>query len=246
MHNNINKYERFHSKTKAQSRIISENNFTYRHIIYFINKYLKKNANVLDIGCGAGTVCFYIAGKGNKVLGFDISPKAIRACQESSLIMGLNKLAKFKVINFPEQTVKEKFDLIIFSEVIEHLQNDNLALKKIYNLLNKAGTLIITTPSLHAPLYRIGYATGFDERVGHRRRYIIEGLSKQCGKSGFTIVETQGIEGVIRNFLFLNPVAGRFVRFIKFFMSDVVTFVDNLTIPIFGESNIIVVARKSS
>lgn len=238
------KYDRFHYGTKAQRKIIPRNNFTYRHTIQYVEKYLTKNARVADIGCGAGTICFYIANKGNRVLGADVSPKAIKACSESSKIMGLDELTKFKVVDFPNKAIDGKFDLIIFSEVIEHLQEDNLALNRIYNILNNKGILIITTPSEHAPLHRIGYAKGFDKKVGHLRRYTIQGLSKQCLEAGFKIIETQKIEGILRNFLFLNPYAGKFVRFIKFFISDIVTFVDNLTIPILGESNIIIVARK--
>ena len=160
--------------------------------------------------------------------------------------MGLNEIIKFKLVDFPEQKVSEKFDLIIFSEVIEHLREDNLALKKIYNMLNNKGLVIITTPSKNAPLHRLGYAKRFDKRVGHIRRYTIQDLSKQCEYVGFKIVETYKIEGILRNFLFLSPTAGKLVRFIKFFISDVVTFIDNLTIPIFGESNIIVVVRKNN
>lgn len=240
-------YNVFHQGIKQQSKIISRNNFTYRHIIQTVEKYLKsKNAKVLDIGCGAGTVDFYLASKGNRVLGFDISPKAIKACNESARIMGLDKLARFKVVNFPNQSIDDKFDLVIFSEVIEHLKDDTLALVKINKMLNKNGILILTTPSKHAPLYRLGYAKGFDKRVGHLRRYAIQDLSKKCEANGFKIIETHRIEGILRNFLFLNPYAGKFVRLIKFFLSDLVTFIDNLTIPIFGESNIILVARKAN
>jgi SAM-dependent methyltransferase len=239
------KYEQFHERTRIQLKTISRNNFKYRNIIQFIEKYLKnKKAKVLDIGCGVGPICFYIASKGTSFFGFDISSKAIEACRESSRALGVDKVAKFRVVDFPKENINEKFDLIIFSEVIEHLQDDNLALKRIFNMLNKNGIVIITTPSKHAPLHRLGYAKNFDKRVGHLRRYTIEDLSKQCGDIGFKIIETKKIEGLLRNFLFLNPYAGKFVRFIKFFISDMVTFVDNLTIPIFGESNIIIIARK--
>jgi 2-polyprenyl-3-methyl-5-hydroxy-6-metoxy-1,4-benzoquinol methylase len=237
-------YEEFHKTTAAQFKTISKNNFTYRLILDVAEKYLTKDKRVLDIGCGAGTICFYIANKGNNTLAFDISKKAIKACQESSRIMGLDKLARFKVVDFPNETVKEKFDLIIFSEVIEHLSDDNLALIRIYSMLNNNGILIITTPSKHAPLHRLGYAMGFDKRVGHLRRYTIDDLSVQCKNVGFKIIKTQKIEGILRNFLFLNPIAGKFVRFVKYFISDIVTFVDTLTIPIFGESNIIIVAQR--
>lgn len=241
----INKYETFHKNTSQQSKIISKNNFTYRHILHFINKYSIDKKNIIDIGCGAGTLCFQVASKGIQVLGIDISSKAIKMCQQSSGILGLDKFAKFKVVDFPEESVKGKFDLVIFTEVIEHLHDDKLALQKIFNMLNKGGIVIITTPSLNAPLYRLGYANSFDERVGHLRRYTIDSLSKDCENSGFKIIETKKNEGILRNFLFLNPYAGKLVRFIKFFMSDIVTQIDNCLIPIFGESNIIVIAKKS-
>ncbi len=240
----IRNYNRFHKQTRKQSKIISKNNFTYRHIVNFIDKYSDGAEKVLDIGCGAGTLCFYIASKGIEVLGVDISTKAINACRESVRNMNLEKISKFKVVNFPEESVSGKFDLVIFTEVIEHLRDDKLALKKIFNLLNRGGIAIITTPSLNAPLYRLRYANAFDKRVGHLRRYTVDSLSKKCESNGFEVVETKKIEGVLRNFLFLNSYAGKLVRFIKFFISDIVTLIDNILIPIFGESNIVVVLKK--
>lgn len=212
--------------------------------MHFVNKYVVDRKNIIDIGCGAGTLCFYIANKGINVLGIDISSSAINVCQKSSRSLNLDKLAKFKVVNFPEESVGEKFDLVILTEVIEHINNDSLALEKIFNMLNKGGVAIITTPSLNAPLYKLGYANNFDKKVGHLRRYTIESLSKKCEDSGLRVIETEKVEGILRNFLFLNPFAGKFVRFIKYFMSDVVTFIDNILILFFGESNIVVVVKK--
>lgn len=237
-------YEDFHEKTSIQEKIISKNNFTYRHILAFIDKYAVGKKNIIDIGCGVGTLCFYVANKEIEVLGVDISSRAIKACKESSRILGLNKFAKFEIVNFPEESVSGKFDLVIFTEVIEHLRDDKLALEKIFNMLNKGGIVIITTPSLNAPLYKLGYANSFDEKVGHLRRYTIESLTKKCETCGFKVIETEKVEGILRNFLFLNPYVGKFVRFIKFFISDMVTFIDNSLIPIFGESNIVVVVKK--
>lgn len=237
-------YEDFHEKTSVQEKIIKKNNFTYRHILRFIDKYSVDKKNIIDIGCGAGTLCFYVASKGIQVLGVDISSRAIEACRKSSSRLGLDKLAKFEIVNFPQESMSGKFDLVIFTEVIEHLRDDKLALEKIFNMLNKGGIAIITTPSLNAPLYRLGYANSFDEKVGHLRRYTVESLTKKCETCELEVIETEKVEGILRNFLFLNPYAGKFVRFIKFFISDMATFIDNSLIPIFGESNIIVIVKK--
>lgn len=239
-------YEDFHEKTSVQKKIISKNNFTYRHILRFIDKYAVGKKSIIDIGCGAGTLCFYVASKGIQVLGVDISSRAIEACKKSSRRLDLDKLAKFEIVNFPEESVNGKFDLVIFTEVIEHLRDDKLALEKIFNMLNKGGIAIISTPSLNAPLYRLGYANSFDQKVGHLRRYTIGSLVKKCEENGFKVIEIEKVEGILRNFLFLSPYAGKFVRFIKFFISDMVTFIDNSLIPIFGESNIVVVVVKKT
>jgi hypothetical protein len=93
-------------------------------------------------------------------------------------------------------------------------------------------------------MYRLGLAKEFDKRVGHLRRYTLEDLVLLCQNAGFTVVETRKTEGILRNFLFLNPIAGKFIRFIKFFLVDVVTYIDNITVLLFGESDLVIVLEK--
>lgn len=237
------KHEIFHENTSLQKKIINEKNFTYRIILGILNTLLIRHGKVLDIGCGAGTISLYIASKGYPVLGIDISQNAIIACKKSAKAIGLKNI-RFQRITFPQSVPNEKFDYIICSEVLEHLKDDNLALKKIYLLLKNGGLAFISTPSKNAPLYRLGYAKNFDEKVGHIRRYTVENLIEQCKSLGFTIVATKKTEGVLRNFLFLNPIAGKLIRFIKFFQSDIITFFDEISLRLFGESQIIVIIQK--
>lgn len=239
------KYEKFHELTSKQLKIIGRRNFTYKIILNIIEKYLRSTSlKVLDIGCGAGTISFYIANRGNRVVGIDIAKKAIHACNQSAKILSLNNLVKFRNIMFPEKVPSEKFDLVICSEVIEHIRNDDLAIRKIYTVLNYGGLLILSTPSKNAPLYKLGLVKDFDKRVGHLRRYSVRELSNLCKKNGFKILETKKTEGILRNFLFLNPIAGKFIRFIKFFLVDIVSFLDNVSLRLFGESQLFVVAQK--
>ncbi len=236
-------YEQFHRTTSIQKKIINSNSFTYRIILNVINKYLKPNDNILDIGCGAGTLVLFFASKGNKAKGIDISKSAIETCRESADILDLNN-ATFEVCRFPDETPKGKFDFTICSEVLEHLEKDNLALSKIYSLLNKNGRVFISTPSLNALLYKLGLATEFDKRVGHLRRYYLSELVIMSEKAGFRVIESGKTEGVLRNFLFLNPVAGEVVRFMKSFIADGFTLLDNLSLKLFGESQIYVILEK--
>ncbi len=244
--NMVNKklYEKYHSNSGKQYRIISKKNFTYINILPILNSCLsKKVKSILDIGCGSGTISLYLASKGYLVKGIDISRTAINTCNESANNM-LLKNVKFEIVEFPKKIPNGKYDLIFFSEVLEHLPNDNLALKKINKLLNTNGTLFLSTPSKNAPLYRLGVASKFDRDVGHLRRYDVEELTEKLVRCGFTIKNIYKKESVMRNFLFLNPHAGKLIRFIKFFLVDIITAIDNILTYIFGESQIIIIAQK--
>lgn len=178
-------------------------------------------------------------------MGMDISDKAVLDAKKSVKAIGIRNVI-FKSMSFPEKLPTGKFDFIIFTEVIEHIEDDKLAIKRIYQLLNPKGRVLISTPSLSAPLHRMGYAKEFDKRVGHLRRYSEGQLINILENNNFRILKTKRIEGIIRNFLFLNSIAGKFVRVINHYslFSTLFTKIDNLTMPLFGNSNIIIIAEK--
>jgi len=237
-------YDSFHKNIRLQHHIITKKDFTYRNILKILKKHLSGNLEILDIGCGVGSVSFLLAYLNNKVTGIDISSKAIESCKANSLLLGLSQNINFLKIDFPKESVNGRFDLIICSEVLEHIEDEGTAIRKIHSMLKNKGLVFISVPSLNAPLYRWKLSQKFDEEVGHLRRYTSEDITRKLKTSGFDILEIDLEEGVLRNFLFLNPIAKKLIRFIKGPISDLVTFVDILTIPLLGESNIIIIAQK--
>ena len=99
--------------------------------------------NILDIGCGGGLISEPMARLGAKVTGIDASEKNVKVAylhsKESNLkINYLNKS--------PEQLdSKEKFDIILNLEVVEHVENLDLYLQSCYNLLDKNGLMFTAT-----------------------------------------------------------------------------------------------------
>lgn len=238
-------HENFHSATGIQRRLVKSSNFTYIYIIEILKKYIRPNTKVLDIGCGAGTIDFFIASLGVKVLGVDLSKKAVQSCIESSKVLNLNMATRFKVMDFPKEKPSEKFDYVLLFEVLEHLEDDLECLKRIQSLLKKGGILVLSTPSNEAPLHRLGLLKEFDRRVGHLRRYSVQELLSLLNTVGLDIIEIKPTEGILRNFLFTNNTAGNFIRVInKLNLSYSITTIDNFLLKIFGASDIFIIAQK--
>lgn len=237
-------YEAYHKNRKLQKEIICDSNFTYIELIKILKPYLENCHDILDIGCGVGTMDFYLASKGKKITGIEISSNAISIAKKNAKLLNVSKNIDFIAAEFPNKILNKKYDLVIFSEVIEHLENDNKALRDIWRVLKLNGILVITTPSKNAPLYRMGLLDKFDKSVGHLRRYAKKELINLVIKNKYEIIDFGCHEGILRNFLFTNPSAGKMLRFIKWKISDLVTFVDQITVHLFGESNLWVVARK--
>lgn len=238
-------YDKYHAERKLQRRIINSKNFVYQYIIKLIEKYLMPHSKVLDVGCGVGTVSFYLASQGYLVTGIDISRKAIDLARvNSKLLLGKNRPI-FKVFDFLKIGLsKNFFDAVIITEVLEHLEDDERAVKIISGSLKKNGVVIASSPSLNAPLFKLGLVGKFDQRVGHLRRYSPKSFKKIFSDNGFKIIKIELKEGLIRNFLFTNSIGEKFIRFIRGPLTPLVTYLDDLTLNLFGESQIYLVARK--
>lgn len=238
-------YEGYHGKRKMQKRIINRDNFTYKNILVAIEEY-GRGSRYLDIGCGVGTIAFYLAFRGKRVWGIDISKGAIAFARKNADYFGFKKNVTFLVKDFPDKFLKGKYDTIICSEVLEHLADDKRALLLISRALNKSSVLILTVPSINAPLYRAGFLGGFDKKVGHLRRYSLDNLTVLLKALGLKIVYSKKTEGVFRNSLFAFPLGSMFAKLANkiFIVSALFSIIDDFTLSLFGESQIIIVAVK--
>ena len=73
------------------------------------------------------------------------------------------------------------FDLICAFDVIEHVDDDERALAELSRVASPGAALITSVP-LHPAQW-----TGFDDFVGHRRRYEPEDLRANLARHGFTV-----------------------------------------------------------
>ena len=101
------------------------------------------NIKILDIGCGGGLLCEPLSRLGAKVVGIDASEKNIKIAKTHARQNNLK-------INYycasPEDfNHKEKFDVILNMEIVEHVQDINLFLKESSKFLKKNGIMFIAT-----------------------------------------------------------------------------------------------------
>ena len=111
-------------------------------VCYSIKLFLR-DLQILDIGCGGGLISEPMARLGGKVTGIDASERNIKI---ASLHSKESKLKIDYINSSPEQLKeKEKFDIILNLEVVEHVDNLDLYLESCKNLLKKNGLMFTAT-----------------------------------------------------------------------------------------------------
>src|SRR3989338_3113018 len=105
---------------------------------------LSGRKKILDVGCYIGLISRFIAEKypRSEVVGIDVVKEFIEAAN----VLSKSPNTSFIHGNILTAKIKEKFDVIIFLETIEHVDNPIGMIRHFHKLLNKGGTLIISTP----------------------------------------------------------------------------------------------------
>lgn len=126
-----------------------------------------------DVGCGEGSLILELKKEypQKKFFGFDLSHQAVSFARKQA------PFADFFVADIQKKALNKKFDLLIASEILEHLPSDFDALKNMRKMAKKY--LLIYT--------LIGRMRKFEKKVGHVRNYQEKNLIKKLEKAGFKI-----------------------------------------------------------
>ncbi len=135
-----------------------------------------RDYKILDIGCSIGSLVGFLAGRGYTGLyGIDISGDAIAACRKGGLknvfVMDATKL------KFPDK----KFDVVIASDIVEHIEDHDSAIREFGRVLKPGGKLLVFVPAF-------GFLwTNGDDASNHHRRYTKKTLSRLLEKNGMRV-----------------------------------------------------------
>jgi 2-polyprenyl-6-hydroxyphenyl methylase/3-demethylubiquinone-9 3-methyltransferase len=102
-----------------------------------------QNLKVLDIGCGGGLLCEPLKRLGADITGIDASLNNIESAKLHAKGVGLD----IKYLNVSPENLKskDKFDVILNMEIVEHVSNVNLFMESCSNLIVKNGIMFVAT-----------------------------------------------------------------------------------------------------
>ncbi len=128
---------------------------TEKYIIPFVDTIKKINPGmkIFEIGCGGGGNLLPFAKRGCEVYGLDISRSKIDSAKQNFEKEHINGHLFLANILDEEitKTITEKFDLIILNNVIEHIENKDLLLKRFQQFLAPSGLVFLCFPGWQMP-----------------------------------------------------------------------------------------------
>lgn len=141
---------------------------------FFANCKIDGKSLVIDIACGSGYMAVEIAKRGVCVIACDITLKQLYKLSEFAKKNHLEKNLWLVGCSAEQLPFKNKIaDVVIENAILEHLPQEEVAIKEIERIAKKRATLMVSVPLSYQYLwpFLIPINLWFDRKIGHLRRY---------------------------------------------------------------------------
>jgi SAM-dependent methyltransferase len=113
---------------------------------------LPRDADLLEIGPGHGLLLYFAARKGfaKSLSGWDVSPTSIAQTRHALDILGVDRPVTVALQNLFEAEADRqpaRFDAIVMSEILEHLEQPTEALRAAARYLRPGGSIWVNVPA---------------------------------------------------------------------------------------------------
>jgi SAM-dependent methyltransferase len=158
-------------------------NTFFMPIIKKMKKY-KKNGKILDIGCSSGYLLKLAKDSQFETFGVELNPNAVKYGNEN---YGLNILNKdLESANFDSSS----FDIIVCSQLMEHIVNPENLLNEINRVLKKDGILIIDSPNYAGLMVKFfGKKWGGYQPQWHVWQFTPKSISELLSINNFKVID---------------------------------------------------------
>lgn len=159
----------------------------YYHPRYLFRRYeimrrVKKGGHFLEIGPGNLDLAQDLLTKFTEGTLIDFNTTDVEQIY-AELKESYKQRLKLIIADFSQYQFSQKFDCVVACEVLEHIEDDGMFLRKTNDLLINCGELILSVPA------RKKYWSKDDEIVGHYRRYEKQDLYEKLIEASYSQID---------------------------------------------------------
>ena len=195
--------------TDGQSFVSKKEKIYYNNIynkgLSKILKFSNKLRTILDIGCSSG-IFLDLAKKKNLITyGVELNKKELKLVSSKHVIFSKNIF---------EFYYDRKFDCITMWDVIEHIKDTNLLLKRIYNMLSPNGIFFFQTPNAFSAASTIlNKNCNMFDGIEHVNLFSLKNIHLIAKKNNFKILSIETIISEI-------PIINNYLEFKDIYLGD--------------------------
>jgi 2-polyprenyl-3-methyl-5-hydroxy-6-metoxy-1,4-benzoquinol methylase len=198
---------------------------------------------VLEVGAGHGTLTGLLSMSSSRVVATDVSERCagiLRTRFADDPRVTVLRGGTAEVAGLPP------FDAAVLINVLEHIEDDEGALRDLLTALKPGGRLILWVPA-----FEILYSD-FDQKIGHHRRYRMAELRARLSSAGYEVTDIRYINSVgalawliAARLLHRVPTGGRSVKLYDSYVVPVLRQVEGRWGTPFGQSLFAVATRPA-
>ena len=152
------------------------------HVAFITKAAGNRSVDVLDVGCGSGTLLGLLKHRGFRVTGLDFSAEAAAIAKaENGVDVAVGSLEE---AHFPA----ESFDVVTLFHVMEHVTNPRQVLAEVSRVLKPNGVAILQVPNIESWQFKIFGARWYGLDIPrHVIDYSRNSMLKLLADSGFVV-----------------------------------------------------------
>lgn len=171
------------------SHKVEEDGLHPKHRIMNYHKFfvdnVSENDTVLDIGCGNGALTYDVARKAKKVVGIDLNERNIEIARSRFSMENIEFIHGDALTNLPD----ERFDVIILSNVLEHIAK---RVEFLISVKNRASKFLIRVPMLNRSwidVYKKELGLEYRLDKTHSIEYTFETFSEEMAEAELRVLD---------------------------------------------------------